>query len=392
VIFYVILFTRRLSALTLGLSTEARTALSSATLRELDGERTTLDGVDQDVTRGEQEVRPSTNELNDSTNRVILGVDVEETLGLDALSGGVLANAADIVYPDTGAVVALVGETVDDVEVVVDTLAVGGVESTGCLGVAEVCEVDDVGDGAAGRSGTDGFLLIKLVVQEDVLVPVALSPPSLMAVGSTGVREGRDDLRGRVTVLHGGVIDGHGVLVVADADVAAAELAVGTVVGHTLGIVNVSVLASTTGRGWLARILEVDVLETSLAGLVSGLGTDSEDVLVVPVNNDVVGAANGQLVEQTNEVGLGVECLRCLWVDTQKLLHVEDLNVVTNGLGADDDIVVQYANLAPSRTHTLCGKATHVLDLTILEDLNERSTGELAYDTELAAIASGPSP
>jgi len=337
-------------------------------------------------------VRPSTNELNDSTNRVILGVDVEETLSLDALTSRVLANAANVVYPDTSAVVALVGETVDNVEVVVDTLAVGGVESTGGLGVAEVGEVDDVSDGAAGRSGTDSFLLVKLVVQEDVLVPVALSPPSLMAVGGTGVGEGGDDLRGGVAVLHGGVVDGHGVLVVADADVAAAELAVGTVVGNTLGIVYISVLASTTGRGWLARVLEVDVLETSLAGLVSGLGTDSEDVLVVPVNNNVVGAADGQFVEQTNEVGLGIECLRCLWVDSQKLLHVEDLNVVTNGLGADDDIVVQDTDLAPSRPNTLCGEATHVLDLTILEDLNERSTGELAYDTEFAAIASGPAP
>ena len=337
-------------------------------------------------------MRPSTNELNDSTNRVILRVDIEEALGLNALAGGVLANAADIVYPDTSAVVALVGESIDDVEVVVDTLAVGGVESASGLGVAEVGEVNDVGDGAAGRSGTDSFLLIKLVVQENVLVPVALSPPSLVAVGSTGVREGGDDLGGGVSVLHGRVVDGHGVLVVADADVAAAELSVRAVVGHTLGVVNVSVLASTTGRGWLAGVLEVNVLETSLAGLVSGLSTDSEDVLVIPVNNNVVGAADGQFIPQTNEVGLGVECLGSLWVDIQELLHVEDLNVVTNGLGADDDIVVQYANLAPSRTHTLCGETTHVLDLTVLENLNERSTGELAYNTELAAVASGPAP
>lgn len=319
-------------------------------------------------------MRPGSNKLNNTTNRVVLGVDVEETLSLDALSSRVLADAADIMHPDTSTVVALVGKSIDDVEVVVDALAVSGEESTGSLGVAEVGEIDDVGDRAAGCSWTDGLLLIELIVQEDVLVPVALSPPSLMAVGSAGVGESRDDLRCRVAVLHGGVVDGDGVLVVANANVATAELSVRTVVGDTLSIVYVSVLASTAGRSRLARVGEIDVLETGLAGLVSGLGTDGEDILVVPVNNHVVGTSDGQLVPQANKVGLGVKGLWAVGANIEKLLHVKDLDVVANSLRTDDNVVVQHADLAPSRTYALRRKTTHVLDLAVLKDLDERST------------------
>ena len=54
--------------------------------------------------------------------------------------------------PDTSTVVALVGPAIDDVQVVVDSLGIRGVEVTGPLGVAKIREVDDVSDRAAGSS------------------------------------------------------------------------------------------------------------------------------------------------------------------------------------------------------------------------------------------------
>lgn len=143
--------------------------------------------TDEDVSGGEEEVRPSTNKLHDTAYRVVLRVDIEEALDRDTLASRVFADGANVVYPDTSTIVALVGESINDVQVVVNTLAVSGVECSGGFRVAQVGKVDDVGDWATGRSWTDSFLLIELVVKQNVLVPVALCPPTLMAVCSTWV-------------------------------------------------------------------------------------------------------------------------------------------------------------------------------------------------------------
>jgi len=205
-------------------------------------------------------VRPGTHELDDATNRVILWVNVEEALYRDTGTGGVFADGADVVYPDAVSVIALVGEAIDNVEVVVDALVVCGKEGASPFGAAKVREVDNVSDGTARRSWSDGLLLVKLVVEQDVLVPVALSPPALVAVGGAGVGKRGDDLRGRVAVLQGRIVHGDGVLVVADADVASTEPSVGAVVRHTLSIVDVSVLASATRRCGFAGVGKVNVL------------------------------------------------------------------------------------------------------------------------------------
>lgn len=68
------------------------------------------------------------------------------------------------------------------------------------------------------------------------------------------------------------------------------------------------------------------------------------------------------------------------------------LNVVTDSLTADNDIVIEDSNLAPSRTLALRWKTAHVLHLAILEDLDECSTGELAHNGKLAAVCSPPAP
>ena len=179
-------------------------------------------------------------------------------------------------------------------------------------------------DRVSRGSGAVALLLVEFVVEEHVLVPVALCPPALVAVRGAGVGEAGEDFRGRVAVFLGGVVDGEGIFVVADADVAAAETAVRAVVGYALRVVDVAVLAGAAGGGGLGGVREVDVLEAGGAGLVARLRADGEDVLVVPVDDDVVGTSDGELVPETNEVLLGVECDRALGINIKKLLHVKD--------------------------------------------------------------------
>lgn len=72
---------------------------------------------------------------------------------------------------------------------------------------------------------------------------------------------------------------------------------------------HIAVAACAARRGGLAGVGEVDVLEAGLAGLVAGLGADGEDGVVVPVYDDVVRAADGEVGEEADEVGFGVEGL-----------------------------------------------------------------------------------
>jgi hypothetical protein len=66
---------------------------------------------------------------------------------------------------------------------------------------------------------------------------------------------------------------------------------------------------------------------------------------------------------------------------------------VVNGFRANDHVVVQDSDLAPSGTNgVLSRQASKVLNLTLLGDLDECSTAELANDTELASVLGSPSP
>ena len=337
---------------------------------------------------------PRSNEGDSALARIVLGVDVEERLRSHALARGILLDRADVVHPDAVAVVGLVRKAVDNVQVVVDALLVGGPEVACVLGVLQVGEVGDVGHGAAGGGCAGLVLLVQLVVEQDVLVPVALGPPALVHVRGAGVGQLGEDLGRGLAVLGGGVIDGDGVLVVTDADVAATVAAVRAIVGHALGIVHVAVLAGTAGGTGVCGVLEVDVLQAGAAGLVAGLGADSNGVLIVPVDDNVVGAADGEgVAEQTCEVLLGVKDLGALGVERQELVEVEDLDVVANGLGADDNVVVQDTDLAPAGADgVLCREAAEVLDLALLGDLDESSSAELADDTELTSVLGSPTP
>lgn len=92
--------------------------------RQLDDPSTTLDRVDEDVSRGEERIRgPTPNELDAASALllVVLGVDIEECCLADSSTRGIRGNGARIEYVKTCAVVGLVDVVVNDVLVVVDT-------------------------------------------------------------------------------------------------------------------------------------------------------------------------------------------------------------------------------------------------------------------------------
>lgn len=171
---------------------------------------------------------------------------VEEGNRLHTASVRVLADGAYILNPHASTVVGLEHDSVFDVEIVVNSAVVGGLEGAGPLGLSQVGQVDDVGDGNAVCDNPLDF--VKLVVEKDELVPVALGPPALVSVGGAGVLKTAEHLG---VSLVGRVPDGDGVLVVGDADVAAVVLLVRSVVGNTLSIVSVAIRAGAAGLVWV---------------------------------------------------------------------------------------------------------------------------------------------
>lgn len=220
---------------------------------------------------------PSTSEHHLATDSIILGVNVEESVCGHVASCWVAANGTDIVHPETSTVVALVCKSVDDVQVVIYSFVVDGEEGSRCLWVAEITHVDDVGDGTSRRRRSLSALLVKLIVEDHKLVAL-VGPPALVAVCRARVRKSAQNLRCGVALLAGGVVDGDGVFVVADADVAATEAAVWTFIVHTLSIVDVAVGRSAAGRLGVGGVGKINVLKTTSAAGVTGLSANSDGV------------------------------------------------------------------------------------------------------------------
>lgn len=89
-------------------------------------------------------MRPCTRENDPATDSVILRVDIEESVRGNIASGWVAANRADVMHPKACTIVALVGQTVNNVQVVIDALVVDGEESSGRLRVAQIAKVNDM--------------------------------------------------------------------------------------------------------------------------------------------------------------------------------------------------------------------------------------------------------
>jgi hypothetical protein len=118
---------------------------------------------------------------------IVFWVHIEEGNVLNAAAIGILADRSDVGHPNTSAVIGLEHDAVGDVKVVVHGLVIGALESTGPLGVTQVGQVNDVGD--RNPVGDHAFDLVKLVVQQDELMPVALGPPALVGICGPGVLE-----------------------------------------------------------------------------------------------------------------------------------------------------------------------------------------------------------
>jgi hypothetical protein len=214
-----------------------------------------------------------------------------------------------------------------------------------------------------------------------------------MGVGSSDVGCARDDGTGVTeTLLVGDVVDGQGVLVVTVADVTAVVLLVRSTVDNALSVMSVAVLAVATLNVRLGGVVHVDEHGSTSTGVVTTgttASTAGNGIVLLFVGDDSVGAALDTLVDvDKGSVLLDVESVRLLGRELEQLLQVKDLDVVTNTLGTNNEAVTNDLDLTPNNGVVVGGKASKVLQLTVLGDFGERSTVSLT-DGDLIGISFG---
>lgn len=291
---------------------------------------------------------PRSDIVHDSATwqRIILGIHIKECHFLNASTSRILLDSAHIQDTKTSSVVRLVSKTVVDVLVVIDTLDFRLVE-TRVDRLLQVGDVEDVAHRELISRRTGAFFLVDLVIQDQAGLPHWIVDPALVRIGCSNVRRAGDDLCGLRTGFVGYVVDGQGVFIVAVANVLAVVASVGTAVDDALGVVDVAVLRSATfgvGLGW---IVEVNEDETSTASRGPGCSSNSYSIVELLVDNNVVAATGRKVGEQASEVCLWVKGLRLKRVDSQELAKIKDLNVVVDGLGADNQVVAVDLDFSP---------------------------------------------
>lgn len=124
---------------------------------------------------------------------------------------------------------------------------------------------------------------------------------------------------------------------------------------------DVTIARRAAGRGRVGDVLEVDEDQARGAARVPGLRADGDGVLELLVDDDVVRAADGQLVEVARQVGVA-EGHGAGRVDIGELGHVEELHAVLLCLAADHDVALVASDLAPDagRCRRVLGKAAEV--------------------------------
>jgi hypothetical protein len=142
----------------------------------------------------------------------------------------------------------------------------------------------------------------------------------------------------------------------------------------------VPIRTSTTRLVRVSRIVKIDVLQPSSASLVPRLRSHRNGILVVPVNDNIVSPSDRQIVKESLEVLGSVESDGLAGVNGRDLVHVEDLDVVAHGFGADDGEVVEHADLAPGRAEGVLGwQAAEVGEFALFVDFDEGCAGVLAW-------------
>lgn len=220
-----------------------------------------------------------------------------------------------------------------------------------------------------------------------------------MSVLNTRIVGDGDDL-GVVSLLVGDVVDGEGILVVGIADIASKVTLVRATVDHALSVVDVAVSGSTARGGDVGRVADVKEDQPTTAGqvvtdtdgLVATDGTSSNGVVELLVDDNVVGAADGELVPMAGKLSLG-EVLGVGRVEVEDLLHVEELHTVLDGLGANDEEVIDDTDLTPVGAKTaILGETSDVAKLALAGDLGKGGTVVLTDGDELTAVGRGPAP
>lgn len=369
-------------------------------LAHLDNEGAAVNGVDDDPSARERVVAPSSVVPDGGAATllvVIRRVHVEVSNLLDVLARWLLGDGGHVVDAEAGLVVGLVCETRVHKLVVVDgldcSLVVAGVD-----GLLQVGDVEDVSGGVAVESGRlrVGALrvddtLVDLVVEEEMGLPVQVENPSLVRVGSTLVGCARDDGGGLRACLVGDVVDGQRVLVVAVADIAAVVFLVRASVDNALRVMHVAVLRSATFRVGLGRVVHVDEDETRRTRRRARLGTDCHCIVKLFVYHNVVGTANRKIGEQASEIFRCIENHWLLGVNLQQLLHIEDLNAVSNSLTANDQVIAVGLDLSPDDWVSLRGQTSQIHQFTLLSDFSESSTVGLTDGNEITPFVA-PTP
>ena len=268
----------------------------------LQRKQTPLNAVQDDSPTLEVRIdTPAAHKLNLASRLVILRITIKEAHLLEPLTRRVLRNGAHINNPQPTTIVALVGQPVNDVLVVVDGAHRRLVQPR-VLGLRQVRDVEDVGGRVAVLGGAGLLLLVELVVEEEVL-HVGGGDPALVGVGGAFVG-GLGDLDGLGLV--GYVDDCESLFVVVEADFLVGVFLVGAGVDDALrcGVLvpflngmlgrknTIVYVAIFIGAPWgcgLRRVRNIDHPQTPRA-VALPVRADGIDHVGLLVGDDVVGA------------------------------------------------------------------------------------------------------
>lgn len=341
-------------------------------------EKSSFDAVDKEIAAVEVvEHTPSSMKASFTSLSIVLWADVEETNFCETGSTVIGIDAGHIYHPETGTVVALIRDTVQNILVMIYTFLRALVDAAEDR-VCKILDVNNICGGVLVCGGTVLLLLIQLVVQEQVLV--VLSHPALVRVGGSVVR-GPGEL---AWLCAAGNIDNcEGVLVEVEANLAIPVGQLRPLVNHALGVMNVPVVSDAAGVLGLARVGHIDHPQTTGA-LEGPRGTHGDDGVSSLASHDVVTAAEaseacGQArIADGSAVGRGVG-----WVGGAELGEVEDLQAVVRGLGANVGVVLDDLDVAPRGGDGLRGQAADIGQGAIGVDPDKGRTVRLADDAVL---------
>jgi hypothetical protein len=155
--------------------------------------------------------------------------------------------------------------------------------------------------------------------------------------------------------------------------------------------VDVTVTSSATRSAGACRVRQINEDQTGAAASATRNGTNSDSVLELLVDDNVMGRSPGEPVKVAGQVVLG-ESDRASRVNVQELGPVEDLHTVPGSFATDDNVVLVAADFAPDRLGGVLRQATEVDEGAVGCDLGKGSTVGLGDDDEFTAVGAGPSP